>query len=136
MLTGQHNHFTGVAQRKRARLITLRTPDRNGSPVLLQFTSFTEATRLASDVKCSQNTLYRDGAGEARGAHNPEVTGSNPVPGILQFGCFTEATRHSSRDVKHEHPFTGMAQGQRAGLITLRSQDQNLLPVFYTLHVL
>ena len=36
---------TGVAQRKRAGLITLRTPDRNGSPVLLQFTSFTEAGR-------------------------------------------------------------------------------------------
>ena len=31
---------TGVAQRKRARLITLRTPDRNGSPVLFQFACF------------------------------------------------------------------------------------------------
>ena len=35
----QHNntpkHFTGMAQRQRARLITLRTPDRNGLPVLL-----------------------------------------------------------------------------------------------------
>ena len=47
-------HSTGVAQRKRARLITLRTPDRNGSPVLFQFGCFTEATRLASDVKRSQ----------------------------------------------------------------------------------
>ena len=28
------------------------------------------------------------------------------------------------------HNFTGMAQGQRARLITARSQDQNLLPVF------
>jgi hypothetical protein len=28
------------------------------------------------------------------------------------------------------HNFTGMAQRQRAGLITPRSQDQNLLPVF------
>ena len=27
--------FTGVAQRKRARLITSRTPDRNGSPVFI-----------------------------------------------------------------------------------------------------
>ena len=153
MLTGQPNHFTGVAQRKRARLITLRTPDRNGSPVLLQFTSFTEAgrhssrdvkhehpftgmaqrqragliilrsldrdelpvlfqfgcfteaTRLASDVKCSQNTLYRDGAGEARGAHNPEVTGSNPVPGILHFARFIETRGHSSSDLKHEHQY-------------------------------
>ena len=29
-------------------------------------------------------------------------------------------------------PFTGMAQRERAGLITPRSQDQNLLPVFIT----
>ena len=28
------------------------------------------------------------------------------------------------------HKFTGMAQRQRAGLITPRSQDRNLLPVF------
>jgi len=50
MLTG-HN-FTGVAQRKRAGLITPRTPDRNRSPVLLQFASFTEAGRHSSrDVK-------------------------------------------------------------------------------------
>ncbi len=43
--TTTHNtqHSTGVAQRKRARLITLRTPDRNGSPVLLHFGCFKEA---------------------------------------------------------------------------------------------
>ena len=29
----------------------------------------------------------------------------------------------------NEDKSTGMAQGQRAGLITLRSQDRNLLPV-------
>ena len=66
----------------------------------------------------------------ARGAHNSEVTRSKRVAGIFQFTSFTEAGRHSSRDVKHEHPFTGMAQRQRARLITARSQDQNLLPVF------
>ena len=31
----QLQHTTGMAQRKRAGLITLRTPDRNGLPVLL-----------------------------------------------------------------------------------------------------
>ncbi len=64
---------TGVAQRKRAGLI-LVTPDRNGSPVLLHFVRFTEATRLASDVKCSQTPCYRCGAEEARKAHNLEDT--------------------------------------------------------------
>ena len=31
---------------------------------------------------------------------------------------------------KVPHSFTGMAQRERAGLITPRTQDQNLLPVF------
>ena len=31
--------------------------------------------------------------------------------------------------------FTGMAQRQRAGLITPRTQDRNLLPVFYQNHI-
>ncbi len=35
----------------------------------------------------------RDGAEEARGAHNPEVLGSNPSSGIFQFSSFTEAAR-------------------------------------------
>ena len=35
--------LTGVAQRKRAGLITPRTSDRNGPPVFLSFSSFTEA---------------------------------------------------------------------------------------------
>ena len=39
----------------------------------------------------------------------------------LHFGSFKEATT----------TFTGMAQRQRAGLITPRSLDQNQFPVFY-----
>ena len=35
------------------------------------------------------------------------------------------------RSHSHKPHFTGMAQGQRAGLITLRSQDRNLLPVLF-----
>ena len=72
-----------MAQRKRAGLITLRTPDRNGSPVLLQFVRFTEANRHSSrDVKQEQ-TLHRGGTAAARKAHNLEDTGSRPVPGII-----------------------------------------------------
>ena len=37
--------------------------------------------------------LNRDGAEEARGAHNPEVLGSSPSSGIFHFGSFTEAAR-------------------------------------------
>ena len=44
-----------------------------------------------------------DGAEEARRTHNPEVTGSNPVPGIFYFSRFIEAIRHSLRDIKQQH---------------------------------
>ena len=60
------------------------------------------------DVDWSQ--LHRHGAEVARRAHNPEVTRSKRVAGILHFTSFTEAGRQCSRDVKHEHPFTGVAQ--------------------------
>ena len=79
-----------MAQRERAGLITLRSGVQITSSVLLHFARFTETNRHSSrDVKHEQ-TLYRDGAGEARGADNPEVTGSKPVPGILHFARFTE----------------------------------------------
>ena len=63
-------------------------------------------------------------------AYTPEDVGSKPTTGIIQFVGFKETDGHSSRDPKHEQHFTGMAQRQRARLITARSQDQNLLPVF------
>ena len=34
------------------------------------------------------SVFYRSGAEAARGAHNPEDTGSKPVSGIFHFGCF------------------------------------------------
>ena len=74
---------------------------------------------MLSDVKHSNTTLNRGGAEGARGAHNSEVVGSNPTSGIIQFASFTEAGRHMLSDVKHS-TFTGMAQRQRAGLITPR----------------
>ena len=58
-------------------------------------------------------TLYRGGAEGARGAHNSEVIGSNPISGIILFVFFTEVDRHSLCDVKHGH-FTGVAQRKRA----------------------
>ena len=79
--------FTGVAQRKRARLITLRTPDRNGSPVSssLRLLYQNQAVfAFANDVKLQ----HRRGASAARKAHNLEVTGSTPVAGILSLRQF------------------------------------------------
>jgi len=58
-----------------------------------------------------------------------KVVRSKLTVNAIQFASFTEAGCHSSSDIKLEQPFTGMAQRQRAGLITPRSQDRNLLPV-------
>ena len=77
------------------------------------------------------NSLYRGGAGAARGAHNSEVTRSKRVPGILQFTPFTETGRHSLSDAKHERCVTGVAQRQRAGLIILRTLDRDESPVSF-----
>ncbi len=66
----------------------------------------------------------RGGAEEARGAHNPEVIGSNPISGTSRYRVHRSVSTFPRPLNK-----TGMAQGQRAGLITLRSQDRNLLPV-------
>ena len=40
----------------------------------------------------------RHGAAEARGAHNPEDTGSKPVAGLLFFLCFKETQMSLTRD--------------------------------------
>ena len=99
------------------RLITARTYDRNVSSVFI----------IRSFQNClAVNTApyHRSGAGGARGAHNSEVTGSNPVSGIFQFAVFRTAK------LSPQQHFTGMAQRQRAGLITPRSLDRNGLPVF------
>jgi hypothetical protein len=74
--------------------------------------------------------LHRGSAGAARGAHNPEVVRSKRTPGISSFVGFTETDGHSSSDLKHEQLVAGMAQWQRARLITSRTQDRSLLPVF------
>jgi hypothetical protein len=67
----------------------------------------------------------------ARGAHNSEVTGSKPVAGISPYrvhrSVWTFPRHKTSKTSKTKS--TGMAQGQRAWLITTRTQDRDLLPV-------
>ena len=65
----KHYLVTGVAQRERAGLITLRTLVRTQPPELLQFVRFKETNRHSSrDVNMSskQPFTYRCGAEEAR----------------------------------------------------------------------
>jgi hypothetical protein len=70
---------------------------------------------------------------QARGAHNSEVTGSKPVAGISPYRVHRSVWTFPRQDIEYiediEDKLTGMAQRQRAGLITPRTQDRNLLPV-------
>ena len=52
------------------------------------------ARHSLSDVK--QQSRNRSGAGEARGAHNPEVVGSNPTSGILSLPAGVSTNNPSS----------------------------------------
>ena len=81
-------------------------------------------TTTPIDVDGSQQ-LHRYGAEAARRAHNPEVTGSKPVAGIFQFAALSEAAHAVTTAT-----LTGMAQRERAGLITPRSLVRIQLPVF------
>ena len=145
--------YTPLAQRQSARLITWRSHDRN-----------------------TQGVPYRGGAEEARGTHNPEVIGSNPISGTyflcrfyrnwssfakrrktqqICIRCGADGKRAEGNAialprslVRFQPPvklsswtlnaatFTGVAQRKSAGLITPRSQDQNLSPVLHPLPVL
>ena len=90
-------------------LITGRSLDRNQSSALFLFARFTEASILHHT---HTHNFHRGGAEGARGAHNPEVIGSNPISGILLFACFIEARRHSYATLNIV--FTGVAQWKRA----------------------
>ena len=57
-----------------------------------------------------QGVPNRGGAEEARGTHNPEVIGSNPISGIISFAGFIETGRHMLSDVKHSKSVSGVAQ--------------------------
>ena len=63
----------------------------------------------------SHTKLHRGSAEAARGAHNPEVTGSTPVPGIYHFVGFKETDGHSSSDHKHEQHSPGWRRGSARG---------------------
>ena len=67
----------------------------------------------------------RHGAEVARGAHNSEVTRSKRVAGIFQFAGLQNLPR-----CLHSTPLTGVAQRERAGLITPRSGVRITSPVF------
>ncbi len=102
------------------------------------------------DTSCSSSCNTAVAQRLARGAHNSEVTRSKRVSGIILFACFIVLPHNppaSSRGVQklavicyatlNTAPrFTGVAQRQRAGLITPRTQDQSLSPVLYPLPVL
>ena len=108
------------------RLISGRSQDRNLLPVYFNSAALQKQLVIA---KRRQNTVSFTAVAQrlARGAHNSEVTRSKRVAGIYHFASFAEAGRQAGR--KREQPLTGMAQGQRAGLITPRSLDRNGLPV-------
>jgi hypothetical protein len=123
-----------MAQRQRAvslcGLITPRSLNQNGLPVFLH-TSHRCIKALEQPHNTHTHTQHRHGAGVARGAHNSEVTGSKPVAGIPSIAPALQklAVMAKRRQNTATH-FTGMAQRQRAGLITPRSLDRNGLPVF------
>ncbi len=89
----------------------------------------TTITSQPKDVVYTQ-TIHRRGAEAARGAHNSEVTGSKPVAGISN-SCALEKYIVNASDYKqaHTNTFTGVAQGERAGLITPRSLVRTQSPV-------
>ena len=114
-----------MAQWQRARLITSRTQDRSLLPVFSISAGLSEHAN-----RCLYSNNHRDGAEDARGAHNPEVTGSSPVSGIYHLSALQKPMVTARATLNTSTLFTGMAQRQRARLITLRTQDRSLLPVF------
>ena len=83
---------------KRAGLITPRSPDRNGSAVfyIRRFTRTYHAVNTATT-----HTIHRHGAEAARGADNPEVTGSKPVAGILHSQVYKNLPRCQYSNARH-----------------------------------
>jgi hypothetical protein len=105
-----------MAQRQRAGLITPRSLDQNGLPVYI--THRIGASRHWSILSTGMAQRL------ARGAHNSEVTRSKRVAGIYH-------TSHWCIKAL-EHLITGVAQRQRARLITARTYDRNVSPVSIT----
>ena len=70
-------------------------------------------------IEALEQLYYRDGAEEAREAHNLEDVGSRPTSGIFHLGSFKEAA--PAVTTANQSFTTGMAQRERAGLITPRT---------------
>ena len=118
---------------------------------MLMTNAFSHSVKL--DVK--RSLCYRGGAEVARGAHNSEDIRSKRISGIhsnlsaLQkqsvkldikrswclayisgrISTIYSECREIETHCQHHHYLTGMAQRQRAWLITTRSLDRNGLPV-------
>jgi hypothetical protein len=120
--------FTGVAQGQRAWLITTRSHDRDVSPVfiiishrcikaleqpytpLAQRKSVQAHNLVVVRSKRTGGTIYRGGAEEARGAHNPEVIGSNPISGIISIRKLYRSSPSYAKRRKTQQTFVGVAQ--------------------------
>ena len=114
-----------MVQRERARLITSRTQDRNLLPVFI-----ISAGLQNTPTAVSTATHHRLSSSGERTAHNREVAGSTPAGGIYLLSALQKPMVTVRATLNTSHTFTGMAQWQRARLITLRTQDRSLLPVF------
>ena len=82
--------------------------------------SFKEIARHSlSDVKHEQQkTLYRHGAGEARGAHNSEDIGSKPIAGINhQLASVHQGTRANTKHQSSNNPASkvGLSDYKQSG---------------------
>ena len=136
-----------MAQRQRAGLITPRTLDRNGLSV--SSSNRTGASRHLEHPSRTPKTIkhipvWRRGSAllKLRLLHlyhlwydlrmvmdyTPEDVGSKPTAGNISIWLLY---RSSTSCIDIYTFFTGMAQRQRAGLITPRSLDRNGLPVLF-----
>ena len=143
----QLQHTTGMAQRKRAGLITLRTPDRNGLPVLLinshqcsrhleHFAIAKHSTGVAQRQSVSKHRLLPSWLYsllcEWLSPYKRKVTGSKPVAGnIFNLVVLKKRPPPCSDNINAHTYSTPLAQRQSARLITWRSSDQNPQEVFY-----
>ena len=116
---GTRATLTGIAQRQRAGLITLRSLDRNELPVSNSFSSFTEAIRcnIVTPKQLSWRAAYR-----------------RIIPrqsNVRKFDGYLFLIKRQALDRYRRVVLTGVAQRKRAGLITPRSSDRNGPPVFF-----
>ena len=107
--------FTGMAQRKRAGLITPRSSDQNGLPVFI----------IRSFIRSCHAVTQQPLTGMAQGQRARLITARSHDRNVLPVFIFT-----SQWCIKAlEQTQTGVAQRERAGLITPRSGVRITSPV-------